>query len=158
MCIYVYIYMSHLIYVTLDFPAHFPPPHATLAIPSTQQGGRASLCVCMCIYIHATPDFPPPLPPAHSPPPHATLAIPSSPFTVHRFSETSRKRLGNFQVLLVFERAFWEEAEGRRDFWGVCSRAASQRGEAFQENAKKKIILSVSSQMSHPHFCQMSEM
>ena len=103
----------------------------------------------MCIYIHATPDFPPP---------HATLAIPSSPFTVHRFSETSRKRLGNFQVLLVFERAFWEEAEGRRDFWGVCSRAASQRGEAFQENAKKKIILSVSSQMSHPHFCQMSEM
>lgn len=36
------------------------------------------------------------------------------------------------KVLLVFERSFWEEAEGRRDFWGVCSRTASQRGEAFQ--------------------------
>jgi len=36
------------------------------------------------------------------------------------------------KVLLVFERAFWEEAEGKRDFWGVAARSACQRGEAFQ--------------------------
>ena len=36
------------------------------------------------------------------------------------------------QVLLVFETAFWEASEGRRDFFGVTAASASQRGEAFQ--------------------------
>jgi len=36
------------------------------------------------------------------------------------------------KVLLVFAHAFWEEAEGRRDFWGVTAGSAAQRGEAFQ--------------------------
>ncbi len=35
-------------------------------------------------------------------------------------------------MLLVFERPFWEAAEGRRDFWGYCAPSASRRGEAFQ--------------------------
>ena len=36
------------------------------------------------------------------------------------------------QVLLVFEEAFWERAEGKRDFWGITARSARERGVAFQ--------------------------
>ena len=36
------------------------------------------------------------------------------------------------QVLLVFDEAFWERAEGKRDFWGITARSARERGVAFQ--------------------------
>ena len=35
-------------------------------------------------------------------------------------------------VLLVFDEAFWERAEGKRDFWGITARSARERGVAFQ--------------------------
>ena len=36
------------------------------------------------------------------------------------------------QVLLLFPHAFWEDLEGRRDFWGVCAPTSKRRGEGFQ--------------------------
>ena len=36
------------------------------------------------------------------------------------------------KVLLLFPYAFWQDAEGRRDFWGMCAPTAKRRGEAFQ--------------------------
>ena len=35
-------------------------------------------------------------------------------------------------MLLVFDEAFWERAEGKRDFWGITARSARERGVAFQ--------------------------
>ena len=36
------------------------------------------------------------------------------------------------KVLLLFPHAFWEDLEGRRDFWGVCAPTSRRRGEGFQ--------------------------
>ena len=55
------------------------------------------------------------------------------PLPPRKLGAISRLGFGTLnKVLLAFDHPFWEKLEGKRDFWGVTARSASQRGVAFQ--------------------------